>query len=380
MNSEASHVKLGEDFENIVNSKLDADEIGEKEGGAYIHIPGYRSIPIQKDNLSLDDINKVLDLLFDDTLVNEKGGLIVSAKDRVKLAKHIMYTKKNVFEIYEKEDSTVTVKLRGIEVTSEDRAEIIEFLTQPYISKKNIASKHHYTIFGQYSFSEAKTGNVFEEFTIEDGKVIRTEVNIKEHISEHGSLNIVPNTEGDSKVISFLNGYVTFNISAQGRTDVGLDAKAVEQVDNITDIDATETEQSPTEQIEAATKWETEDLDEVDPLTMMSTRLNPMKSTPEEIKKAKQWWNNNPLSKYIKYEELFNVANSNAWAEFVNGGIKLYAGSNHTVLYHEAFHAFTQHFLSKKDKLRLYNEAIKLPEGKAAIKAWAKKRGLNPKT
>lgn len=106
-------------------------------------------------------------------------------------------------------------------------------------------------------------------------------------------------------------------------------------------------------------------------------RVLTMNSSPKDIEAAKKWFENSPLSKYIGYEELFNVVNSNAWAQFVDGGIKLYAGADHTALYHEAFHGFTQHFLSKEEKLKLYKEVSKVAAGKKAIKAWATKSGVD---
>jgi len=360
---------------NLEIATLDAEELGEKKGGVYVRVPGYRSIPVQADNLSSEDIDKTLDLLFNKDLVG-KDGLAVDAKTRIKLAKHLLYTKKNTFEFYEDITdgrSEVRVKLNGKIVTEENKAEIKAFLTQPFISSKNKTSTIHKTTFGQYVFSSPKTGQQFEEFSIQDNILSRTPVSLDDHITNHASLAIVPNNTGDSKIISFLNGYMTFDTPKL--TPKTTDINVAEQ-DSPGDIEAGKTEVTPEEKAARTLA----NIDEIDPLTMMSVRLNPMKSTPKEIAKAKKWWNEHPLSKYIGYEELFNVVNSNAWAEFVDGGIKLYAGSNHTVLYHEAFHAFTQHFLSKKDKLRLYSETAKLSKGQAAIKAWARKKSIDVKS
>lgn len=362
---------------NIDIAKIDAEELGEVEGGVYVKIPGYRSIPVQADNITDEDMNKVLDLLFDDSLVGEDG-LKVPAETKIKLAKHIIYTKPKVFEFYEEDEFKVRVKLRGKEVTNENRQEILDFLKQPYISKEGRVSPIHYTTFGQYSFSEPKPGQVFEEFAIENGVVKRYEVDLKkEFIPKHGSLAVVPNNIGESKVITFLNGYMNFTIPPSEQDKLGLTPEFKKKdITPVDEIDSTKTEQPIPEVIKEIKKREVEPLEDIDPTKLMSHRLNPMKSTPKEIEDAKRWWKEHPLSKYIKYEELFNVVNSNAWAEFTHAGIKLYAGSNHTVLYHEAFHAFTQHFLSKKEKLSLYNEAANLPQGKKAIKAWAKKKGI----
>ena len=83
-------------------------------------------------------------------------------------------------------------------------------------------------------------------------------------------------------------------------------------------------------------------------------------ATKEQIDLAEQWFKNSPLSKFVELQTLFNIVNSNAVGEWTTSGIVLYAGSNFTDVYHEAFHAFTQMFLTKQQKVELYSEARKL--------------------
>ena len=83
-------------------------------------------------------------------------------------------------------------------------------------------------------------------------------------------------------------------------------------------------------------------------------------ATKEQIDAAEKWFKASPISKYIGFEAMFNIVNSNALAEWTTSGITLYAGSNFTDLYHEAFHAFTQMFLTREQKIELYSEARKL--------------------
>lgn len=93
-----------------------------------------------------------------------------------------------------------------------------------------------------------------------------------------------------------------------------------------------------------------------------------MKATPEAIKEAKDWFEKSPLSKYVSYEEMFDVVNSNGWASFSDATIRLFAGANHTALYHEAWHAFSQHYLTKEQKRELYGEIMATPEGREAVR------------
>jgi hypothetical protein len=84
-----------------------------------------------------------------------------------------------------------------------------------------------------------------------------------------------------------------------------------------------------------------------------------VKATEEQIAKAKAWYLNHPLSKYVGFEEFFDLVNSenpNAAATASFAGITLFNGSDYSDLYHEAWHVFTGYFLSKKEKADLYNE------------------------
>ena len=83
-------------------------------------------------------------------------------------------------------------------------------------------------------------------------------------------------------------------------------------------------------------------------------------ATDEQIALAEQWYNNSPLAQHVPFQVMFNVVNSNASAEFTLAGITLYAGSNFTDLYHEGWHVFSQMFLTKAQKKKLYGEARNL--------------------
>jgi len=86
----------------------------------------------------------------------------------------------------------------------------------------------------------------------------------------------------------------------------------------------------------------------------------PNNVTQEQIDEAKKWWDNSPLSKFVSIEHMANIVNSNAFARFVASGKKLAtpgtlakieinkaANGNYVDVYHEAWHAFSQSFLTK---------------------------------
>lgn len=58
----------------------------------------------------------------------------------------------------------------------------------------------------------------------------------------------------------------------------------------------------------------------------------------------------------VNVEKLFDIVNSDAWATWSASAITLYRGSNRSDLYHEAWHNFSQLYLTKDEKTKLYNE------------------------
>ena len=58
--------------------------------------------------------------------------------------------------------------------------------------------------------------------------------------------------------------------------------------------------------------------------------------------------------------EIFNPTNGQSIATFNKYGITLYKGSDYSDLYHEAFHAFTQIFLTDNQRQDLYKSVRSL--------------------
>ena len=95
------------------------------------------------------------------------------------------------------------------------------------------------------------------------------------------------------------------------------------------------------------------------PFTRVDVKQKSLKATKKQIKEAEEWWNSSPLSKHIPFKQIFETVNSKAVAQWTTDGIVLFQGSDYSDLYHEAFHGFTQAFLTKKQKKDLYNEVKK---------------------
>lgn len=87
-----------------------------------------------------------------------------------------------------------------------------------------------------------------------------------------------------------------------------------------------------------------------------------LKATREQIALAKTWYESSPLSKHIPFKVMFNAINTatkNGIARWDVNGITLFKGSDYSDLYHEAWHGFTQMFLTREERARLYNETRK---------------------
>jgi len=90
----------------------------------------------------------------------------------------------------------------------------------------------------------------------------------------------------------------------------------------------------------------------------------------EQVKNAKEWWSTSPLAKYMDFETMVNLVNSDVYAKFIRYGSvlngkfgKILIGEKGTMVdvYHEAWHAFSQIFLTPEQRTRLYNEVAKQP-------------------
>jgi hypothetical protein len=92
----------------------------------------------------------------------------------------------------------------------------------------------------------------------------------------------------------------------------------------------------------------------------------------KDLKNVLNWWNKTKigkeLQKHIKLEHAYNLANSDVFAKFVVSGatltnpdikaqIQINPNKGTLVdIYHEAFHAFTQLYLTRQEKYNLYDE------------------------
>jgi tetratricopeptide (TPR) repeat protein len=87
-------------------------------------------------------------------------------------------------------------------------------------------------------------------------------------------------------------------------------------------------------------------------------------TTKAERDSILDWWGTNPLSKAIPLDIITQVVNSNSFATWSQYGITLHMANKATPidLYHEAWHGFSQLFLTMDEKTALYDEIRKSPK------------------
>jgi len=100
--------------------------------------------------------------------------------------------------------------------------------------------------------------------------------------------------------------------------------------------------------------------DDIDDYTgLWRERGLPQNVSQKQAEEALKWFQESELSPLVSLNLMFNLVNSKAYASFVKGAVTLYEGSTYADLYHEGWHVFSQYFLTRDQKIKLYNEVKK---------------------
>jgi hypothetical protein len=108
-------------------------------------------------------------------------------------------------------------------------------------------------------------------------------------------------------------------------------------------------------------------IDELERSKSLDRFIDSVFVTDVDKKKALDWFNNESgLAPHISLERITAIVNSNAFAKWSVNGITLYEGDGGTDvdLYHEAYHGFSQLFLTIDQKISLYKEVASRPKWK----------------
>jgi hypothetical protein len=244
-----------------------------------------------------------------------------------------------------------------------DRAIIREAL-KTYETKEGKTARNSFNLFQKYH-------NGVPSYTRSGDKILLS----KDGMSGQQYLNFIlersftyfqPNENGEFKDI---NPYFSYSVSALEfeklkETEEAPIAEETTETGAKEEKKPTGTEEKPAFTPKKFTSPDTKSIDEIrKTLNKLDTQREiGEKVTEEQIKAAEEWYNNHPLSKHVPFARMFNAintANPKSVATWTEAGITLFKGSNMTDLYHEAFHAFSQMFLSAKERQKIYDDVRK---------------------
>jgi hypothetical protein len=296
-----------------------------QKGGVYFNVPGY-DMPVLIQRPKFSEISGLVDnlasILFDSQL---------SDQEKMNIVKQFTYSKDTDMFV---QDGRIFIEQNG---------EIIDTLL-PDSKQKFIDNLSTQIV----NINKDLLSSSFINPVNLDGNVTTVVDRYNNFISDNFYTYLQPNAEG--KIVK-LNAYNSILPTVEAQQKMFGEVKIDNTKKETSLTEATASDNSIDELIKSL-----ENLD----FELKKSIMLDNKATLDQINKAEQWFGNSPLSKYVSLDVLFNVVNSDARATFTKSGITLYSGANFTDLYHESFHAFSQMFLTKGDKQRLYNEVRKL--------------------
>ena len=367
-----------------------------------LSIEGVEDVRIMPSNLKKEKVEEVVSILFDE--LNKSDGTPLTAKEAVELASSYMQTNHNFNFWHTVNDNKINISINGSTVDianlsdeqiKEIKATIVEmasdrsvynngstdstsddFVTQEYelsafdtvnyleeitgmsiseikalnkstskfkvkdiinIPKLTESSNNKRTGLFNISYNALDSKNKVKSFTINDkGDVVIKELSYIDHLKNNVQVKYA--TDGNNRVV-FQNGYVQYD---------ELDAE-MSNVKSKTPEQEAKDKAKKDKSRESKAKKDKAKKDSIS--TFTDAKRNNIKS-----EEALEWFNNSPLSKFISIEDMHDIANSDGYAEFVDSVIKLYEGSEDSDIYHEAFHAFTQRFMSPEQVVLMYDE------------------------
>jgi hypothetical protein len=392
-------------------------------GEIYIDTPG-SAIPMQMDSISNEDINTINELLFNPDLKKKEGRSPVKAvsdKDRVDYLSTFLNFGDNTLkssgshisgiEIYVKKDKPYVVKISGktIDRTNPQAVEEAKDAVRKLLTETEISKKGEDTGYTRvkYKINNQNLLNNKDMLipSIKDNMVNFTSISTKDFIMQNSITRVVP----FNNKIKLVNGYLRFGLSEdiievennipskeedvivkELRPAKSTVVKTTEKKDNKT-TPKKATEKAKKDTTDPVTKAKQDNpvgkiskgldaANELDDIIDGLRRSKDLTLDTDSVnaKKAKEWVATSPLfdGTGIRIQEAFDVVNSNSYGTFRDGVITLWQGADYTVAYHEAWHAFSQHFLTKAEKIALYNHVAKTEAGKKAIEEYAKEKGV----
>jgi hypothetical protein len=330
-----------------------------------------------------DLLDNILDVLFDP--LTFKDGAPITAIQRKNYLRQFLFISRDVLDISEinNELKFIHVKKNKIIESKEEFKELI----------KNTKIKFDKVLYNN---------NEYSKYNISNNVITETKNPYKPFVFEYYKPNVVFNITTKKPMV--INGYLSFvpevgTIVEEKTPEVKNLEKEIEN--DYTDLDRSSLlkNHATAEQNEKAKKWWEESALSKAMFIPEDVKADIEKRRQEELDKENNNWTSNIYAgisgqgqtlrhkrvieeinaRYdaelkLKKTPLFtltflqNVANSDAWANFRDSTITLYKGSNYTDLYHEAWHAFSQLYLTKSERTVLYDKIGALPGSFTVIK------------
>ena len=409
INTPVKAINFGTEAFQPYSAKVNDPARGERRGVTYFKMPsmGDKAIELERPMVSSIPgmIDKLISILTDKLIISDPTGRTrtpASAEDIQRYFDTYFYTQKQTIQVFDNADGSRTVRLAGekLDLSSpegiaQSKEKLNEFFTQlgpqreidfkdmnanqkariinssdpnyrslfklGYVLKQDNPGgnpKYYVIEYPKVNVNDSLLGlGVYSDVDLipqKDGTVLVKETKksypdfIKDHFTVHYALN------PENKLLR-LNAYFTYApLDDQISKIYGKD-EVIEKLE----------EKKPDNNLTGtgpADKNSGSIIDDIwnNPLLKNKNQKSDNKqATLDQMEAAKKWYNNHPLSKQFPFETMFNAINTaqpNGVASWAVHGITLYKGSDFTDLYHEAWHGFSQTFLTKPVRASLYNE------------------------
>ena len=374
----ATHGFLYRDFTNkraisevVKESNFDPTVLTSKEAKGEVKTgffyPGIsEAIPFTMSEFPKDLAEKTADLLLNDVITE---GEVLTPKQKANLIAE--YVRLNIGKDFYYNGKTGEIQLNGEPISADKetaKTQIVDFLTREIVDNtdgKEIKFKNK--LYYSHKNIDANISN-YTLTKIKDGFEINvTQSPYKTWVYNNAILAVktVKNEiREENAYIGFEVPIESFIIASKKMTDE--------------EIAAFKEKQSKPKDMSLEGLNDTDISDLGDLLTRKNMTGFEITATPEQVSEAKTWYDTTEitfkdasgkvvrkkLSEIAPYKTMFNIANSNGnvRATWNRAGVTLFQGSDFADLYHESWHAFTQLFLTAKQKLELYNDLKSLGE------------------
>ncbi len=344
----------------------------------YIRIPGVESkVRMVMGPYSTEMAQNVANLLLRDVYL--PNGKKMSISERINLIAQFTHLSKTQLSIDPKQKK---IFIEGTLLDTTDKeaaaAKIVEHLTRKILTKiknKEVQIPNQF-YFSNDIYTNKSNGGMVNLFILTqrpDGSFDYSPNNVsyKEWLKNNAFVTVKTDDNGN---ISERNGYFTFTLTADTAKKVNKDTAGFAQEREQAGI----TPQKKVTPVSASLPTTGKIAENLQQLLknkysgrLFSMRHDSYDATKKQIEKAEKWFNSTvitykdtngkvvsaKLSEVVPLKVLFDFANAGGdiRAEWTRAGITLFNGSDYTDLYHEAWHAFSQLFMTPDERKTLYN-------------------------